>query len=477
MRVRPPSTLRRFTVAVLPAPVTAWWDRRGHFAQHVLINLVLGIVIELGIHGLSDLPIIQRAEDAGIDRTIAFFGARGGDRTREPWLAFTVIDVDEAAWRIWGRPQVTPRAKLLRLLEYATTARAAAVVLDIDITRPEGGNGLAPSPDDSALARFLAAYEGATPLVLVQPIEDSLMASVPRHAYPHPAVPWFEPGLGTGPSIHWGTVQYPQEPDGMIRRWRLWETVCGGTATAERVLPSVQLMVAALLEGGAERLSPVLDRVGAAECGRGAEPAPAGEETVLWGHAVEPGSEAVPQRIVYSLRWPPEAGPTRQARLMDGRVVPMLVRLRATDVTEAIGSLDTGALAGRVVVIGGSYAGSRDWYATPLGDMPGMMIVTNAIASLRSHGQLHRSHGPMAWLVTGLLLVLASLAYARFHPLVASLVLMPVIYLIVAPISFYVFQAGAWLNFTAPLLGAQVHELIALAEDAWAARGLRGHPA
>jgi hypothetical protein len=100
-------------------------------------------------------------------------------------------------------------------------------------------------------------------------------------------------------------------------------------------------------------------------------------------------------------------------------------------------------------------------------------VIINAIASLEKNGQYGRAEGPLKWVVMVALLLITSLAYARYHPLVATLLILPLIYLLVLPISFFVFKSGAWLDFTAPVLGVQLHELIASAEDAWKQRGKR----
>ena len=190
----------------------------------------------------------------------------------------------------------------------------------------------------------------------------------------------------------------------------------------------------------------------------------------VWGHELHSGHEQLPERIIYSLPWPPVSGPTCMVRLGDGTSVPMLLRISAASVE---GGVDPRLLDGRIVMIGGSYAASRDWYTTPLGRMPGMNVVVNAIASLEKNGQYGRSEGVLKWVVMVALLLITSIAYARYHPLVATLLILPLIYLLVLPISFFVFKSGAWLDFTAPVLGVQLHELIASAEDAWKQRGKR----
>ena len=427
------------------------WKRLSHFWRHAAINLLLGCLIEILIHVFHDAPVVQRAENAGLDAAIAFFGARGGSGDPKPGLAFTVFDIDEPTWRGWQSPNLTPRDKLLRMLRSATSSKAAAVVVDLDLTAREAANGLTPGSGDSALAGFLAGYRGPVPLVLARlleyPISDGSAEPLPR-----PAGAWFEPLPDSAARwIHWGTVQFVQEVDGMVRRWRLWEPVC--IEDKPSVLPSIQLMTGAVLD---PRDAPT-------------ERAPA---SCHEGH--DAGSEShLPERIIYSLPWPPESGPTRMVLLADGSAVPALVRIPAGQVTEGADTIDPRLLDGRIVVIGGSYAASRDWYSTPLGRMPGMNIVVNAIQSLRAHGEAREPSPVLKWVVMLTLLLLASLAYARYDPFVATLLIIPLIYVAVLPISFFLFQSGVWLDFTAPVLGAQLHELVANAEDSWARRGKR----
>lgn len=442
--------------------------RLSHFWRHVTINLVLGVSIEVLIHLFHDAPAVQKAENTGLDAAIAFFGARGGDGTPEPGPAFTLFDIDEPTWRGWQSPHLTPRDQLLGMLRSATGSSAAAVVVDLDLTGREAANGLAAGAGDSALASFLAAYRGPVPVVLVRLLESPGSDSS-GHQLPAPVPAWFEPLPDSASRwIHWGTVQFVQELDGTVRRWRLWEPVCLGGRPG--VLPSVQLVTGAAVDPATSpaRLHESLARVAPPSC----EQDELAEEpvTTVWGHQLRAGHEQLPERIIYSLPWPPEAGPTRMVRLADGSTVPMLLRLSAAGVA---GGVDRRLLDGRIVVIGGSYAASRDWYTTPLGRMPGMQVIINAIASLEKNGQYGRAEGPLKWVVMVALLLITSLAYARYHPLVATLLILPLIYLLVLPISFFVFKSGAWLDFTAPVLGVQLHELIASAEDAWKQRGKR----
>ena len=445
------------------------WKRQSHFRRHVIVNLLLGLAIDGLIHRFHHTPIVQRAENAGLDAVIAFFGARGSDGDAEQGIAYTVLDVDDATWAGWGSPNLTPRKNLVTLLDAATAAGAAAILVDLDLTRKEGENGLSAGAGDRALDSFLTNYRGRVPIVLPRLLRAPPDMDSIRH-WPAPLPAWFERETPFVGPIYWGTVQFVEEIDGVVRRWRLWEPVCSGGRPG--VLPSVQLLAATLVDTGASigALRAELDALAPAACDsawlrHG--------EVRAFGHVIEPSEEEIPERIIYSLRWPPDSGPTRMVRLADGSTVPVLLRIPAGLASDTSQPIDARLLAGRVVVVGASDADSRDWYATPMGRMPGMMLIVNSIESLRRYGQYGKSPGVLRWLVVGGLLILTSVAYARYHPMVATLLITPLIYLAVLPLSFYVFTSGAWLDFTAPVLGVQLHELIASAEDAWKNRGRR----
>jgi hypothetical protein len=364
---------------------------------------------------------------------------------------------------------LTPRGKLLALLRAATAGNPVALVVDLDLTRHSGLNGLAPSAEDDSLSRFLRSYGGPAPIILARPLLEDLEGQ----RLPQPVSAWYEPlPDSVARFVSWATVQFVQEYDGVIRRWRLWEPVCANGTPG--VLPSIQLAVGAATNPATPPavLAHSLARMAPSSCAMGGELEGA-LDVPVFGHTLEPLDETLPQRIIYSLTWPPDARPARMVRLANGTIVPALLRIPASQVTES--AVDRRLLEGRVVVIGGSYADSRDWYATPLGQMPGMAVVVNAIESLRSYGQYGTGEKLLKWIVMVALVIITSLAYARFHPLVATLLVLPLIYLAVLPISFYLFRSGTWLGFTAPLLGIQLHELIASAEDAWATRGRRLH--
>jgi hypothetical protein len=100
--------------------------------------------------------------------------------------------------------------------------------------------------------------------------------------------------------------------------------------------------------------------------------------------------DRVGRRILYTIPWQGEApgasGGTipvvktlkKKERLLVSRV-SALSALSASDREGQHGSAD---FQGRVVFIGGSFRDSRDIHASPLGAMPGVLVLMNALHSL-----------------------------------------------------------------------------------------------
>jgi hypothetical protein len=123
----------------------------------------------------------------------------------------------------------------------------------------------------------------------------------------------------------------------------------------------------------------------------------------LAGMTLSTHPSAVAQRIMYLLPWHIKRGeryPIITAK--DGDQTPILTRRSALTITESDKPLSTEWLAGRVVMIGASFADSRDLHFTPLDRMPGNLVLINAIHSLYHHGEIT----PPPWYIKLLIEVL-----------------------------------------------------------------------
>ena len=184
------------------------------------------------------------------------------------------------------------------------------------------------------------------------------------------------------------------------------------------------------------------------------------------------------QRIIYSLNESQWFSPLIAHEQKDGTFEMLLARIPAEPLTnEDREDRDASALKdplcalkGRVVFIGGSFAEARDIHQTPLGRMPGVLIMINSLTSLLEHGDL----SPNPWLEALFLVLLvlgASVAFAWCEPtLLAALIVVSFVLLIVLGLGLCcVGLVTAGLDFGLPLLAITVHQVIL---DLWEAFGL-----
>jgi CHASE2 domain-containing sensor protein len=118
-----------------------------------------------------------------------------------------------------------------------------------------------------------------------------------------------------------------------------------------------------------------------------------------------------------------------------------------------------------IVVIGSSYAESGDIHATPLGEMPGPLILINAIKSFNQWGQITTPPPWIKWLIEALLIVFIAWVYAWANSFWGTLLVGITILAVFVPVSFWFFKAGMWVDFALPVFGMQLHQLIAEHEE------------
>jgi hypothetical protein len=172
-------------------------------------------------------------------------------------IAVTVVDIDDSSFEAWGQPLSAPRDKLFDLIDALDARGAATIVVDIDLTA-------GPTSDEVNFAvERLSAYTirartgrgTATPLILVRglwevprELDDLKIVEVriPSHAggkgmsslaasIKNLDAFVSSSGMSSGNvSVMWGSAQFNTDAIGVIRNWRLVETVCSAEATKQR---------------------------------------------------------------------------------------------------------------------------------------------------------------------------------------------------------------------------------------------------
>lgn len=116
---------------------------------------------------------------------------------------------------------------------------------------------------------------------------------------------------------------------------------------------------------------------------------------------------------------------------------------------------------GRTVVIGQTYQETGDFFRTPVGRMPGAVVLVNAIDSMAKH-QLMKPPSTLQTLsVAFVLIVFIGWLFARWDSSIGATLAVVAVVLTAGVASFFFFAHGIWFDFAAPIIGIQLHRWFA----------------
>jgi len=467
--------------------ILQWWRALPGRKRDFALNIMIGSLISLLLAPVETTVAVSSLRDKMLTWQISQFA--GTDIGAS--LAFIDID-DQTHVASWGSPYYTPRDKLCRLIDYAAHGGARVVVVDIDLSArsqsqtqrhaltcdsstPQNKRAEPPVSADDALARYLREYdakcppsgarEGCPPIILTRALRTSRTDALPNGAQAHEPQPSFLDPIGQeSNSVAFGTAIFHVDADSMIRGWRLWEPVC--QSLHGRALPSAEMLAVAAFNGKdlvkLQRaldvgLAPVCEQTGEHNTVTRNEHAqmPRDRFIVDVGYPLELSTSDLERRFFYRFGWaPPGAQRQRGQRL--GVVVP------AWEITDIDPSqrFDPSLLRGKIVVIGGTYADNPDVHQTPLGEMPGTVVLLNAINALLHDDHIREAPWYMRYGIDAFLTIFVSVLFF-YVPHRAALVTASLIIVAAAVTGGYLLlNRGYFFDPIMPILGIQVHELI-----------------
>ncbi|MCP4699165.1 MAG: CHASE2 domain-containing protein [Gammaproteobacteria bacterium] len=453
------------------------WRNLGARSRHFAVNMAIGLSIALLVMGLHHHRLLQGAEERLTDWMIAIFQGQVPDAGKES-TPFVFMDIDERSYRNWGEPLYTPRDNLLKLIKFAVQGQAEAVIVDINLSRQSGSEGLF-SFQDQALFDYLKNYSGTcTPnsarddarcpqIILVRMLRAPMEET---DAYPQAMDSFLDAAVAASDDVHWASGRFPRGKYFFIRRSRLWEIIC--TKQGEgRMIPAIPLLTVALLKEPHKKprqiqagLQQALQRFVPADC----VPAPPQEPAMLnlgkGRDSLEIGLHHLQQRIFYKIPWKLREEWDRPVISWHGKQKKLLEVFSADAVLQAMRKgqkPEPQRIEGSVLVIGGSFGDSRDIYYTPTGQMPGPLVIINAIHSLMQHGTVEP---PAFWkklLLEAVFIVIIGLFFTvldtRRGMLVSGLFIFTLL-----PAGFLAFATGVWLGFAIPLAVTALHHAYAM---------------
>jgi adenylate cyclase len=365
----------------------------------------VGGVASLLVTGISALGYLEPLQVHAQDLLLAL---RGQTTAGEVVL----VGIDDDAFARLGYRQPLPREYLARLVRGLGRSGAAVVGLDISLATPTT------PAEDAALAGVIRelATHGVSRVVLAE-------TRAPE------AGPLADPALRQ--VVVRGAAEVPVDRDGVIRRAAF--AIAQGDGTAA---PAFSLAVVGRM-GGMDQGA--LDAVVRGE--RGAPPLPA------WRRAGAPGDGAspVPLRAGELVRIN-FVGPARSFLTVPSDAVAALAE-PAADVAE------DNPFRGRVVLVGGTFRESREFYPTPFGPMPGVEVHANLVHMLATRSFVRPARWGLGVALQLGLVLLAGLAFLWLRPLAGTLVSVAATLVVAVPASYYIFHArGHSVDFVLPVL-------------------------
>jgi CHASE2 domain-containing sensor protein len=436
-------------------------------------NVVFGFLITLLLIGLHNGQWVSELEDLSVDWMMTLYR---GDLVKEDTRPFVILDIDEESYQAWGEPFFTPRDKLLKLLDFAVQGEAKLIIVDLAIDKqPPLAGSL--HPHDLALKYYLADYDNrycsnsdCPTIVLTRTFRlpkgiKPFDPNTPKYYLAQRAT-FLDKVVMRSSHIYWGSTQYEREHDRLVRRWDLWIPTC--TQSMSDVIPSMPLLAAALLvEGEKPGILPCSCRLRhhlnyfLPNCDHSPEKwttealryKPT-EFVVSEDLVFDLQPTRLSRRILYTIPWHISPGKTLPS-VSDGR--PLLTIMSANKVLNE--SVSDKALRDSITIIGGSYLAGRDWHDTPLGWMPGVLILVNSLHSLLQYGVLYP---PSTWwilLFATILIMVTSWLLIHYGSLWGGLYSAFLI-LALIPVSFVLFKYGIWLSFAIPWAAVQLRQMI-----------------
>jgi CHASE2 domain-containing sensor protein len=447
-----------------------WFKANYPNGFELAISVVLGILIEIVILCFQPpLLIVRRVGDDTADQMIRLLERTTYSIPRSP--AYVFIDIDDATWKTWGSPLVTPRANIATLLERVARSKPLAVILDVDLAYSDGTDG-------KALKDFLEDYKSSwPPLLLVRSLADD-----PDGRLPQPRITQYDEAIGqrtvngalvpAKDNVIFTSPLFERDGDGKVRRWKLFAEACNGAAPI--IVPSMHLAAAVIARQaiyGAppadkdpplKRMTRSLAAFTPANCERVNGEREGTLDSMPPDRPIRIEADDVSKRVIYRVAWDAGAvglGPLVEASADVGGGETQLVAVRPARLAVP-GDPDAAlpGLEGRIVLIGGSFESGGDRYNTPLGVMPGSLMIINAIEALTQNGTPREFPTYLRTGISLVVILVASLLTLFLRPIVAAAALS--VFLLALMLFFLNwFQAGAILDLAVPAVGAFLHDL------------------
>ena len=473
--------LRRF--------LSAWHNRYQRIAKSfsrwptlarvMTINLVVGLSIALVLQGVSSWLGLMDAEEANMDFLMEINQNFIPPIQKNDVPSTVFLDIDDATHSEWGKPMLIPRRRLKNLIKAAVEDKAKLIMVNIDLTRPTPIDGPALHSDDLALKDYLAEYASdcqktnqSCPLIILKGSFSTEKSPIPivRASFLDEVV------KNGAPYLRWASTLFEPDEDQVVRWTQLWQSACTNKEQP-MVVQSLEFSAMAKIKDNCTtaELQKALQPFQPNNCGNGTAQQNLPETFNFCGltlNTTESG-DINNQRIMYRMSWlVDDKPPNLPYVLTDESNKPVLDIFSALPYAESPPQASLESLTDKIVVIGGSYSDGRDIYSTPLGNMPGTLIIVNALYSLLQQNDSPDLPSPLIDLLLRLLImavfiVVISILFVFFRSVWAMLFWGIVVIFGLLPMAmvFLYYGTSLWPYFAVPLVVIFIY--LALLSAAW----------
>jgi CHASE2 domain-containing sensor protein len=422
----------------------------------LLIALCLAIATTVLVDWAKTYYLNTEDEEQALDSMMLIRQEQGGV-TQVPPITFFNIDLMtyEALQQEEARPLLS-RVVIRKMLQATLSQSPELVVVDYDF----GFHALKDS-EDQDLYQFLQAAGGLLgdkARLDVNPFGAAILLSWSPSKGPYDEL------VAQSPLLHWAGVRTIEDEGGLTRRISHWDADC--SPGKETLMPGVHWLAAAFLKGGSEELGKLqqqfitLLRDSAQACETWLQADALLEVPILVGtDSFVLSGGGLDTRIQYTMGWDLQGeSPMVEAIRPDGRVVvgPLLENIVAFATVMAEVPPPPELIQGRVVLIGSAYESARDHFETPLGYVPGTVLLANAIKSFAEFGPITRSS---MWQKLLVVVMLTLLAFFYFHfcgklsfydPIIFKQIFLLLSLGLWNALGFLLIEGGAWMDVLFP---------------------------
>jgi hypothetical protein len=470
-----------------------------------LYNLASNLFIGLGVYLLAIIfpAWTTHLEDSSMDFAMQVRQDIIPSAKEKGIPPFVFLDIDDQTHKMWGEPLFTPRNKVKQLIDVAVKGEARLVIVDVSLSQKTPIDGLKQffrrskknlrlHPYDQELQEYIAGYKkqcensaGCSPIILARVfrplpdfVEENEKLSDLFRPNPEPVrevhTGFLEEAVKkSAPYVQWASPLFWQSYDNVIRRWLLWQSVC--TDGIPDIIPSIPLSAVAIirletLQQAQEKINTALADFKPKYCSDSYMPKLVSSNPIKIAGELEitEGIQSIYQRIMYNMPWnPPQNVDTEKFTVRyflldyDRETQEREVILTVFSAQPYLNSPQAnavGVLKDKIVVIGGSYGNGGDIHSTPLGAMPGALILINAIHSLLQYGDIKHLSNWENLGMTVLLILTVSLTLSLSNSF-WIVILSGIIVVALAPVSVFLLGEGVWIKFTLPLLAVHINQI------------------